>query len=107
MSGDFASGKHAYGYCDRCQQRYDYHELKTEFVQGNPMNNRVCPECWDEDHPQNFLFRVDPNDPISLEDPRPPLGEAESRKLWSWAPVGTQTTSTVWVGLGKITVSTS
>lgn len=71
MSRAFATGKHALGICDRCGLTYPLLELRSERDTGVNKHNRVCPECYDEDHPQNFLYRVKPYDPEGLRDPRP------------------------------------
>lgn len=84
----YAAGKHAFGYCDRCGFRYPLGELKYEFSVGQKTGLRTCPECYDPDHPQNFLHEVDMEEGIALEDPRPDVGLEESRKLYSWNPVG-------------------
>jgi len=65
----FASGRNAYGFCERCGLRYDYAEFKAETVKGVPKNNRVCPECWDGDHPQNFVGTFKIEDPQALKRP--------------------------------------
>lgn len=39
----------------------------------------VCPECWDEDHPQNQLGRFPVDDPQALRNPRPDSGLTASR----------------------------
>jgi len=80
MSSKFASGKHAHGFCDRCGFRCKLSALKSETVAGNPINVRVCPTCFDEDHPQNFLGKVNSADPQALRDPRPDPALAESRE---------------------------
>lgn len=74
---DFATGKHAYGFCERCGFRYPYGELKAEAYKGVPKHNRVCPDCWDEDHPQNFVGTFVVDDPQALRRPAPDVGLAE------------------------------
>lgn len=77
----YANGKWAWGCCDRCGFQYRLHALKGEYVRGQPVNNRVCPTCWDLDHPQNWQG-VDPvSDPQALRDPRPDPSLAASREL--------------------------
>ena len=75
----FASGKHAYGLCDRCGWRYKYKALRKERVNDQLSNLKVCPECYDPDHPQNKLGKKDYHDPQALWDPRPQNDLTESR----------------------------
>lgn len=84
----FASGKYAYGFCDRCGFRYPYHDLIEEYVDDAPTNIRVCPICWDPDHPQNKLGQVNMQDPQALEHPRPDQDLAETADYFAWDPVG-------------------
>lgn len=89
MSGPFASGKKALGACDRCGQQFKLKRLHGETVRGARVNNRVCPSCWDEDHPQNFVGTYSTVDPQALEQPRPDPAMLLSRDMqWGWAPVG-------------------
>jgi len=103
----FARGKLAYGFCDKCGQRYDLVDLKTEYDTGVSRHNRVCPECWDPDHPQNFLFRVRTDDRISLRDPRPDQSLNQSRGEFGWMPVGGPQSGKVTASVGTVTVVTS
>ena len=61
----YASGKYAYGICDRCGFRYHLSELQKEWN-----NLKTCPECFESKSPQ-----LDPlphtADPQALYDPRP------------------------------------
>jgi|TARA_R100000329_G_scaffold140767_1_gene123211 hypothetical protein len=61
----YASGKYAYGICDRCGFRYRLAELQKEWN-----NLKTCPECFESKSPQ-----LDPlphtADPQALYDPRP------------------------------------
>jgi hypothetical protein len=77
----FTNGQWAIGYCDRCNAQWKLHALKTEFVRGKPVGNRVCPSCWDLDHPQNFQGLYPTSDPQALRDPRPDPSLAASREL--------------------------
>lgn len=43
----FASGKHALAICDRCGFRYKYSQIREEWN-----GSRVCPECFENKHPQ-------------------------------------------------------
>ena len=107
MTG-YAVGKDAFGFCDRCGLRYDLAELKNETVNGTRQSNLVCPECWDEDHPQRFLWILRVDDPNPLRETRPDQAQEASRGLSSWSPVGNQqATSEVFVSMGVITVVTA
>lgn len=61
---------------------------------GNLINEKVCPECWDPDHPQNWIGILGSqkvaNDPQALREPRPDTNLNDSRGFFSWAPVATQ-----------------
>ena len=81
MSQRYASGKNAHAFCDRCGFRMQYAEARTELVQGRPNNLRVCPSCWDADHPQNWLGSVRVDDPQALRNPRPDPALEESRAI--------------------------
>ena len=71
MSNRFASGKWAISQCDRCNFRYKLKDLKTEIIKTKPYKIRVCPQCWDPDHPQLQLGMYPVEDPQALRDPRP------------------------------------
>ena len=105
----WSQGKHAFGFCDRCGFRYPLNALKAETVNGKPQNNRVCPECWDPDHPQNFTWRIASQltDPHPLKDPRPDLAQTASRSLGGWDPVGNPANLKATASLGKVTVVTT
>lgn len=95
MSKNFASEKKAFGFCDRCAQRYPLKKLRTYVVKGSVINQRVCPECWDPDHPQLWVGIIGSqkatNDPQALRNPRPDTNLNDSRGLFAWNPVATQT----------------
>lgn len=67
----YAAGKYALGICDRCGFRYKLSSLKYETVNRKKTGLKVCSSCWDEDHPQNFVNELRPDDPRPLKDPRP------------------------------------
>jgi hypothetical protein len=71
MPNRFASGKFAISECDRCGQRYKLKELKTQTVKTRPFKVKVCPTCWDPDHPQLQLGMYPVNDPQAVREPRP------------------------------------
>lgn len=106
MSRQFASEKRAAGICDRCGFRYPLKDLKTYKIMGKIINSRVCPSCWDADHPQNWIGIIGTakaaSDPQALRDSRPDTGRGESTGLFAWKPVATQTVTTT---LCSITVT--
>jgi len=59
------------GICDRCGFKYKLSQLKYETVNRKKTGGKVCPDCWDGDHPQNFVNELKPTDPHPLHDPRP------------------------------------
>ena len=61
----YASGKYAYGICDRCGFKYPLGELQKEWN-----NLKTCPECFE---PKSALLDPLPHvaDPQALYDPRP------------------------------------
>jgi hypothetical protein len=71
MPNQFASGKHSIAECDRCAQRYKLKELRTQTVKTKPFKIKVCPTCWDPDHPQLQLGMYPVNDPQAVREPRP------------------------------------
>ena len=81
MANRFATGKLALGICDRCGLTYYLKELRKEIVKGKINNLRVCPSCFDPDHPQLHLGELPVDDPQALRDPRPDTGEEASREL--------------------------
>jgi hypothetical protein len=101
MPSKFASGKWAIAECDRCGQRYKLKELKNQVVKTKLFQVKVCPTCWDPDHPQLQLGMYPVNDPQAVRDPRPDVSyevsgvgpdgspEGGSRIFqWGWNPVG-------------------
>lgn len=81
MANQFAAGKIAVGFCDRCNFRFKLSLLKSETVRGKDRHNRVCPSCWDLDHPQNFQGAVPVSDAQALRNARPDPSMAESRVI--------------------------
>jgi hypothetical protein len=113
MPSKYASGKYAIAECDRCAQRYKLKELKKEVIKTKLYQIKVCPSCWDPDHPQLSLGLYPVNDPQAVREPRPDvsyrvsgnnglqinlsglgpngLGDPEggSRVIqWGWNPIG-------------------
>ena len=66
-----ATGKYAFGICDRTGFRYPINELVYEFNNGKRTGLRVGKDVADRDHPQNFVGRIKTDDPQSLKDARP------------------------------------
>ena len=83
----YASGQHAFGFCDVCGFRYPLGELKSEVENYSKVNILACPECWKSDQPQNHLGTIRMDDPQALRNPRPPIGIAASRSLTGFDPV--------------------
>lgn len=84
----YASGKHAFGLCDICGQRFKLNTLKAIVNSGVKTGHRACNACWSPDHPQNNIGRVRVNDAIALRDPRPEKNLVEMRNIrWAWRPV--------------------
>lgn len=75
----FASGKRAFGFCDRCSFRVQLSAMRKLIINEKQTNIKVCPTCWEPDHPQYRIGRVDPSDPQALRDPRPDTSLADSR----------------------------
>jgi len=97
----FASGKYSIAECDRCGQRYKLKQLKFEVIKTKLYQLKVCPECWDPDHPQLQLGMYPVDDPQAVRQPRPDLSydasgldslgfpSGGSRDIqWGWNPVG-------------------
>ena len=71
MDNRFSSGKNSISQCDRCNFRFKLHELKIQVVKTKPYQLRVCPSCFDPDHPQLQLGMFPVDDPQGVRDPRP------------------------------------
>ena len=84
----YAAGKKAFGFCDRTGFRYPLKDLVPQIENGRPNGLLVGRDVVDEDQPQLQLGRLNMNDPQALRDPRPDQGEAESRRLYAFDPVG-------------------
>ena len=101
MPTKYASGKHAIAECDRCGQRYKLTQLKKLVIKTKMVSIKVCPECWDPDHPQLQLGMYPVNDPQAVREPRTDTSYVASgvgtdgysmdgsrQFQWGWAPVG-------------------
>jgi len=102
----YAKGKRAFGYCDRTGFRYPLKELVPQYVNRKPSGLLVGRDVLDIDHEQRRLGEVDANDPQALRDPRPDVGLTESRRMFSWNPVGLGNVKMTG-HVGRVTVSTS
>ena len=109
MGNTYASGKFAIAECDRCGQQFKLKKLKTEVIKTKRYEIKVCPECWDPDHPQLLLGMYPVEDPQALRAPRRdttyvtagnnglqdnqsgfggyPTGGSRDIQ-WGWSPVG-------------------
>ena len=70
MGNRFASGKNSIAECDRCGQQYKLKQLKMEVIKTKLYQLKVCPECWDPDHPQLLLGMFPVDDPQAVRQPR-------------------------------------
>jgi hypothetical protein len=77
MPSKYASGKYAIAECDRCAQRYMLKDLKKEVIKTHLYQIKVCPSCWDPDHPQLSLGLYPVNDPQAVREPRPDVSYAQ------------------------------
>ena len=84
----YAAGKKAFGFCDRTGFRYPLRDLVPQIENGRPNGLLVGRDVVDEDQPQLQLGRLNMDDPQALRNPRPDQGEAESRRLYAFDPVG-------------------
>jgi hypothetical protein len=79
MPNKFSSGKYAIAQCDRCSFRFKLSKLRTLVIKTKNVNIRVCPECFEADHPQLKLGMFPVNDPQAVRNPRPDTSYPESR----------------------------
>ena len=84
----YASGKHAYGFCDLTGFRYPLKDLKPQIKNRRPTGLLVGKDVLSPDQPQLQLGRVKVNDPQALRDPRPDQALEASRALAGFDPVG-------------------
>ena len=101
----YASGKFSKAQCDRCGFTYKLKELKYEIEDETRNGLRVCPECFDPDHPQFQVGRLNTSDPEALFNPRPDGGEKESTSYFGFNPVSS-TGMILRVNTGKVKVVT-
>lgn len=91
MPNKFSSGKLSIGHCDRCGFRFKLAQLKTLVIKTKEVNIRVCPECWEADHPQLKLGVYPVNDPQAVRNPRPDTTYPQSRAFIEQLYVGAGT----------------
>lgn len=84
----YATGKKAFGFCDRTGFRYPLRDLVRQIEDGRWNGLLVGRDVVDQDQPQLKLGEVNANDPQALRFPRPDQGIDESRALFAWNPVG-------------------
>ena len=84
----FASGKHAFGFCDRTGFRYKLKDLVPQIEAGRPNGMLVGRDVLDKDNPQWRLGMINMSDPQALRNPRPDGGYDQSRELSAFDPVG-------------------
>jgi hypothetical protein len=85
---NYASGKHAFGFCDRTGFRYKLKDLVPQIEAGRPNGMLVGRDVVDKDNPQLQLGLINMSDPQALRNPRPDGGFFQSRELSAWNPVG-------------------
>lgn len=81
----FASEKRAIGDCDRCGFTFPLKKLKFLIIRMKHVPLRVCPACWEKDHPQYKQGTFKIVDPQALKNPRP--ADNSDRVLISAAPL--------------------
>lgn len=95
------------GICDRCGMRFRLKTLKEEDILGKKTGFLVCPRCYDKSHPQLDTRGIKTDDKQNVKMSRSDKAELEaSRRLFSWNPVGHETTGVVDVLAGRVTVTT-
>ena len=96
MPNRFSSGKYSIAECDRCGFRFKLKQLRKLTIKTKQTNIKVCPVCWDYDHPQLQIGMYPVNDPQAVREPRPDNSYYVSGNdyggsriiQWGWAPVG-------------------
>ena len=103
MGSTYALAPNAFGFCDRCSQRWPLPDLKYQWVNRLETKLKVCPECMDIDHEQLRLDTIDAVDPMRLNDPRPDTSIGAGRSIYGWNPVTGLTAKAL---LGQIGITT-
>jgi|TARA_Y100000114_G_scaffold143303_1_gene150708 hypothetical protein len=83
----YAVGRKALGQCDRCGFTYKLKDLKYEVEDESRNGLRVCQECFDPDHPQLQVGKLNTSDPEALFNPRADAGEKDSTTYFGFNPV--------------------
>lgn len=97
-------GKRTPAECDRCGRKVQHSELKSEVERGKVKGNKVCGECYDGDHPQNWVGMIPVSDRQSVKDARPPPNLREDRSLYGFNPVGAPGNYLI-ARTGKVTIT--
>ena len=78
MASKYASAKHSIAECDRCGERYKLTQLKKLTIKTKQVSIKVCPECFELDHPQLQLGMYPVSDAQAVREPRPDVSYAVS-----------------------------
>lgn len=97
-------GRRIPGICDRCGRTVEHNELKSEVERGKSKGNMVCDECFDSDHPQNWVGMVPVSDRQSVPSAQPEPNAKSDRSLYGFNPVGAPGNYLI-VRTGKVSVS--
>jgi len=71
MAIKYASAKNSISECDRCGFRYPLKVLRKLTIKTKQVSIKVCPTCWEEDHPQLQIGMFPVYDPQAVREPRP------------------------------------
>ena len=81
---NYASGKHAFGFCDRTGFRYKLKDLVPQIENGRPNGMLVGRDVVDKDNPQWKLGMINMSDPQALRNPRPDGGFFSKQRAFSF-----------------------
>lgn len=99
----YARASRAKGRCDRCGFTFLLAALREEVEDGRKTGAKVCPTCFDPDHPIYKRGRINFIDPQTLRDPRPDADQPSSTSYFGWAPIGNPITR-VSLSLGDLKI---
>jgi hypothetical protein len=101
MAHKYATGKRAFGFCDRCGQRFNLKDMRRIMIKDTLTQIMVCNQDWEPSQPQLQLGRYPVFDPQALRNPRPDISYTQSGLdtngypasgsrifQWGWNPVG-------------------